>query len=171
MASSAPSAEEQVPKIAGGEPSLGQRWYVLILTMLVYTFSIADRYVISTVLEPIRLEFHLNETEASAFTGLALGFFYVTMGLPMSWLADRYNRQKLLTFAVAAWSVMTTVCGYVTTPFQLMLARIGVGIGEAGGTPPCNTIIADYFPPSRRNMATSIFADRKSTRLNSSHQI
>lgn len=147
-----------VPSATDDDPTLSQRWYILIVTMLVYTVSIADRYVISTVLEPIRLEFHLNETEASAFTGLALGFFYVTMGLPMSWLADRYNRQKLLTFAVAAWSVMTTLCGFVTSPLQLMLARIGVGIGEAGGTPPCNTIIADYFPPSRRNMATSIFA-------------
>jgi MFS family permease len=140
------------------ESTMLRRWYVLAITMLVYTFSIADRYVISTVLEPIRLEFHLNETRAGVFTGVALGLFYVTMGLPMSWLADRRNRKNLLTFAIAAWSVMTTVCGFVTTPFQLMLARIGVGIGEAGGTPPCNTIIADYFPPARRPMATTIFA-------------
>lgn len=140
------------------DEGLAARWYVLAITMLVYTVSIADRYVISTVLEPIRIEFHLTETEAGLFTGVALGLFYVTMGLPMSWLADRYNRRNLLAFAVAVWSVMTTVCGLARTPVQLMLARVGVGIGEAGGTPPCNTIIADCFPPERRAMATTVFA-------------
>ncbi len=134
------------------------RWYVLALTMLVYTVSIADRYVISTVLEPIRLEFHLSETEAGLFTGVALGLFYVTMGLPMSWLADRTNRRNVLAAALAIWSIMTTLCGVARTPMHLMFARIGVGSGEAGGTPPCNAIIADYFPPSRRAMATTIFA-------------
>jgi len=143
---------------APNEASALTRWYVLLLCMLVYTVSIADRYVISTVLEPIRLEFHLTETAAGLFTGVALGLFYVTLGLPMSWLADRTNRRNLLTFAVAAWSIMTTLCGLARSPVQLMLARIGVGIGEAGGTPPCNAIIADYFPPARRAMATSVFA-------------
>lgn len=138
--------------------SRAMRWYVVMLTMLVYTMSIADRYVISTVLEPIRLEFHLDESAAAAFTGVALGLFYVTMGLPMSWLADRFCRRNILVFSLGAWSVMTTLCGFATGPIQLMAARIGVGIGEAGGTPPCNTIIADHFPPARRAAPTTIFA-------------
>ncbi len=151
MATAAPTSTLSTPGFA-------QRWYVLFITMLVYTFSIADRYVISTVLEPIRIELKLSDGGVAFLSGVALALFYVTMGLPMSWIADRYNRRNLLAFAVAMWSIMTTFCGFARGYADLMLARIGVGIGEAGGTPPCNTIIADYFPPERRAMATSIFA-------------
>ena len=154
MASSAPPETAKADQAA----SLPQRWYVLFIMMLVYTLSIADRYVISTVLEPIRIELHLSDGGVAFLSGFALAFFYVFMGLPMSWVADRYNRRNLLVFAVATWSVMTTLCGFARGYVDLMLARIGVGVGEAGGTPPCNTIIADYFPADRRAMATTIFA-------------
>lgn len=150
MATTAPTMEV--------ETGLLQRWYVLIITMLVYTMSIADRYMISSVLEPIRLEFNMNDTETAWLSGISLALFYVVLGIPMSWYADRANRAKLLAAAVATWSIFTTFCGFVRTPFQLVLGRIGVGAGEAGGTPPCNSIIADYFPPARRPMATTIFA-------------
>lgn len=139
-------------------PSMGQRWYVLIVMMLVYTINIADRYVMSTVLEPIRVELKLSDGGVAFLTGVSLALFYVTMGLPLSWIADRHNRRNLLSFSIAVWSVMTTLCGLATGYWHLLLARIGVGIGEAGGTPPCNTIVADYFPPDRRAMAMTIFA-------------
>ena len=151
MATVAPTTSEDTA-------SMGLRWYVLIITMLVYTINIADRYVMSTVLEPIRLELQLTDGGIAFLTGVSLALFYVTMGIPLSWVADRYNRKNLLAASIAAWSVMTTLCGLSKGYSQLLLARIGVGIGEAGGTPACNAIIGDYFPASRRPMAMTIFA-------------
>ncbi len=134
------------------------RWYVLFITMLVYTINIADRYVMSTVLEPIRLELKLSDGGIAFLTGVSLALFYVTMGIPLSWVADRYNRKNLLAASIAAWSVMTTMCGLSRGYSQLLLARMGVGIGEAGGTPACTSIVGDYFPADRRPMAMTIFA-------------
>jgi predicted MFS family arabinose efflux permease len=150
MASTAPVNADEVA-------SLGRRWYVLIIMMLVYTVSIADRYVLSTVLGPIAEEFKLSDTE-TAWLGIPLALFYVTMGIPLSWLCDRTNRTRLLAASVAVWSAMTAITGYTRGYFDLLLARIGVGIGEAGGTPACNSIIADYFPADRRSMAMTVFA-------------
>ncbi len=140
------------------EAGLSSRWYVLIITMFVYTISIADRYVMSTVLEPIRLELHLTDAGIAFLTGVSLALFYVTLGIPLSWVADRYNRRNLLAMSLVAWSAMTALCGLSAGYWQLLMARIGVGIGEAGGTPACNTIVADYFPASRRPMAMTVFA-------------
>ncbi len=137
--------------------TLGQRWYVLIMMMLVYTISIADRYVLSTLLGPISAELNLSDKGAASL-GIPLALFYVTMGIPLSWLCDRTNRTRLLAASVAVWSAMTALTGYTKGYFDLLLARIGVGIGEAGGTPACNSIIADYFPSDRRSMAMTIFA-------------
>ena len=142
------------------EPESGifQRWYVLIIMMFAYTINIADRYVMSTVLEPIRLELKLTDGGVAFLTGVSLALFYVTMGIPLSWIADRYNRRNLLAISITVWSAMTTLCGLSTSYMQLLLARIGVGIGEAGGTPSCNAIVSDYFPAARRPMAMTIFA-------------
>jgi MFS family permease len=150
MASTAPVNADNVS-------TLGQRWYVLIIMMLVYTISIADRYVLSTLLGPISKEFKLTDSE-TAWLGIPLALFYVVMGIPLSWLCDRTNRTKLLAASVAVWSAMTAVTGYTKGYFDLLLARVGVGIGEAGGTPACNAIIADYFPADRRSMAMTVFA-------------
>lgn len=153
MASNAPTA----PVNADDVSTLGQRWYVLIIMMLVYTISIADRYVLSTLLGPISKELKLSDTE-TAWLGLPLALFYVGMGIPLSWLCDRTNRRNLLAASVAVWSFMTAITGYTRGYFDLLLARVGVGIGEAGGTPACNSIIADYFPANRRSMAMTVFA-------------
>ncbi|MFM6939238.1 MAG: spinster family MFS transporter, partial [Rhodoluna sp.] len=145
------------PRTLDSEPSMRQRWYVLFIMMLVYTVSIADRYVLSTLLGPIGDEFKLNDTQR-AWLGIPLALFYVTMGIPLSWLCDRRNRRNLLVVCVAIWSAMTAWTGVTRSYMQLLLVRIGVGIGEAGGTPACNSIVADYFPASRRSMAMTIFA-------------
>lgn len=150
MASMAPVGADRVS-------TLGQRWYVLIIMMLVYTISIADRYVLSTLIGPISKELQLSDTGA-AWLGIPLALFYVVMGLPLSWLCDRTNRRTLLAASVAVWSLMTTLTGYTRGFWDLLLARVGVGIGEAGGTPACNSIIADYFPADRRSMAMTVFA-------------
>ncbi len=134
------------------------RWYVLIVMCLVYTVSIADRYVISTVLEPIRLELQLTDSGIAFLTGVTLALFYVSFGIPLSLLADRVNRRNIIALSLIAWSTMTVLCGRATTYLQLLLPRIGVGIGEAGGTPAATSILADYFPPLRRPMALTIFS-------------
>ena len=145
------------PTAQDDAPSLSQRWYVLFVMMLVYTVSIADRYVLSTLLGPIGNEFNLNDTQR-AWLGIPLALFYVTMGIPLSWLCDRRNRRNLLSVCVTIWSAMTAITGATTSYMQLLLVRIGVGVGEAGGTPACNSIVADYFPANRRSMAMTIFA-------------
>ncbi len=134
------------------------RWYVLVMTCLIYMINIGDRYVVSTVLEPIRLELRLNDKGAAFLTGVPLGLFYVTLGIPISWLADRSNRRNILGACVLIWSGFTAACGLSRTYLQFLLARIGVGTGEAGGTPTSNALLADYFPAGRRPMAFTILA-------------
>ena len=145
--------------LQSGKASSGAlRWYVLIVMCLIYTISIADRYVMSTVLEPIRLELKLTDGGVAFLTGVSLALFYVTLGIPIAWLADRTSRRNILAISLVVWSIMSALCGISRTYLQLLLARIGVGIGEAGGTPPANSIIADYFPAGRRPMAMAVFA-------------
>jgi MFS family permease len=138
--------------------SLIERWYVVIVMCLVYAISIADRYVVSTVLEPIRLDLKLTDGGVAFLTAAPLGLFYVAFGIPMSWLADRRNRRNILAASMIAWSGITALCGLSRTYWQFLAARIGVGVGETGGTPPANSIIADYFPADRRPMALGVFA-------------
>ena len=148
-ATAAPAGEENA--------SFALRWYVLFIMMLAYTINIADRYVMSTVLEQIRIDLKLSDGGVAFLTGVSLALFYVGMGIPLSWIADRYNRRNLLAISITLWSVMTTLCGLSKGYTQLLLARMGVGVGEAGGTPSCNSIICDYFPAPRRPMALTIF--------------
>ncbi|MFM7784563.1 MAG: spinster family MFS transporter [Gammaproteobacteria bacterium] len=139
-------------------PSFAARWYVLIMMVLVYTLSIADRYVMSTVLEPIRLELQLSDSGIAFLTGVSLALFYVVFGFPLSWLIDRGNRRNIIAISVIVWSAMTTFCGMAQNYWHLLIARIGVGIGEAGGTPGASSLLSDYFPAHRRPMALTIFS-------------
>jgi predicted MFS family arabinose efflux permease len=134
------------------------RWYVLGVLTCVYALNIADRFSISTLIEPIRQELHLSDSGIAFLTGVALALFYVTVGLPIAALADRMNRRNIIAISLAVWSGMTAVCGLAQNYTQLILARFGVGIGEAGGTPPSTSILADKFPPERRPMALTVFA-------------
>jgi MFS family permease len=134
------------------------RWYVVLVLGLVYALNIADRYVVSTVLEPIRIEFHLTDTGVGWLTGVSLALFYITIGIPISQLADRSNRRNIVAVAMGLWSLMTALLGFTQSFWQFLLVRIGVGIGEAGGTPPSTSIIADYFPRERRAFALTVYA-------------
>jgi MFS family permease len=144
--------------VDAGQVSLAERWYVLIMMCLVYTLSIADRYVVSTVLDPIRLELHLTDSGVAMLTGLAFGLFYVILGFPLSYLIDRYNRRKIVAVCLVLWSAMTAVCGLARNSFEFFLARVGVTVGEAGGTPGANSLLSDYFPATRRAMALTVFS-------------
>src|SRR5579859_1754744 len=145
--------------IAGLQVSTSiERWYVLAMTCLIYAINIADRYVVSTLLEPIRLELHLNDAGVAFLTGIPLALFYVSFGLPISWLADRSNRRNILATALVLWSAFTVLCGMSRTYWQFLLGRIGVGVGEAGGLPPSSAILSDCFPAERRPMAFTVLA-------------
>jgi predicted MFS family arabinose efflux permease len=135
-----------------------KRWYVLFLLTGVYALNIADRFVVSTLIEPIKAELHVSDAAIGLLTGGALAIFYVAAGLPLSVLADRVNRRNLIAFSLGAWSLMTAVCGLTRSFWQLMAARVLVGVGEAGGTPPSQSLISDYFPWRRRAFALSIYA-------------
>ena len=149
MAGNAPAGEANA--------SVALRWYVLLIMMLAYTINIADRYVMSTVLEEIRVELHLSDGGVAFLTGVSLALFYVTMGIPLSWIADRSNRRNVLAISITLWSLMTTLCGLSRSYTTLLLARMGVGVGEAGGTPSCTSIICDYFPAARDYVAQMKF--------------
>ena len=138
--------------------SLAQRWYVAVMMCLVYTLSICDRYSISTVLEPIRRELHLSDANIAFLTGVSLALFYVVFGFPLSWLIDRSSRRNIIGICLIAWSLLTAATGIARSYGQLLLARIGVGVGEAGGTPGANSLLSDFFPAERRPMALSVFA-------------
>src|SRR3984885_14704825 len=122
------------------------RWYALVVLTIVYASNIADRYVISTLIEAIRLEFRLSDTAIGFLTGTALAIFYTGMGLPLGLIADRVDRRKLIALSVGIWSLMTALSGMAANFSQLLLARIGVGIGEAGGTPASQSLLGDVFP-------------------------
>ena len=104
-------------------PSSILRWYVLILTCLIYAINIADRYVVSTVLEPIRLELRLDDAGVAFLTGAPLALFYVTFGIPISWLADRANRRNILAVSLIIWSAFTALCGISRNYWEFLLGR------------------------------------------------
>ncbi len=141
-------------------PGLGpvRRWYVLGVLMLVYALNIADRFVMSTLIEPIKADLGLSDFSVAFLTGTALACFYVTGGLPLAYLADRANRRNMVAAALGAWSVMTACCGIVQNYWQMLAARIGVGVGEAGGTPPSVSLLSDYFPWRSRALAMSVYS-------------
>lgn len=151
-------AAQLEPGAAVDRPSWQVQWYVLIMMCLVYTLSIADRYVISTVLEPIRKELGLTDFMVNMAAGLPLAIFYLVFGFPLSWLIDRGSRRNIVSACLIIWSAMTMLCGKAQFALQFSLTRIGVGIGEAGGTPGANSILSDYFGAAMRPMALTVFS-------------
>jgi MFS family permease len=148
----------QNPQSVERGASIATRWYVLALLTAVYTVNIADRFMISTLIEPIKTDLQLSDSRVGLLTGVALAIFYVTAGLPLALVADRGNRRNLIAVALVAWSLATAACGLIRTFGQFMVARILVGVGEAGGTPPSQSLVSDYFPHRSRALAFSIYA-------------
>jgi MFS family permease len=149
------------PEIPGKPPTNSwelfndrQRWMLVIVLFLVTSSGAIDRAVVAILLEPIKQEFHVSDTALGLLTGVAFGILYAILGVPLGRYADRGDRRLLITASVGMWSILTAACGWVSSFFQLFLLRIGVGIGEAGGTgPPVMSLLADYFPPERRAKA------------------
>lgn len=133
------------------------RYYVLIMVTGASVLNIADRLIMSILLEDIKAEFVLTDTQMGLLAGLAFVLFYALMSIPIARLADKSNRKNILAAALVIWSGMTALCGAATGFVSLFLARLGVGVGEAGGSPPTYSIIADYFKPSERARAMGVY--------------
>ena len=133
------------------------RIYVLALLTLVYTFNHIDRQILVILLEPIKADLHLDDSQLGLLSGLAFAAFYATLGIPIAMWADRGDRRKIIALALMVWSGMTALSGFAQSYWQLLLARMGVGVGEAGGTPPATSIIADLYGPQERAMALGIY--------------
>lgn len=134
------------------------KWFVLAMLTAVYTFSFIDRQILVILAEPIKADLGLSDTQLGLLTGLAFAALYITLGLPIARLADKGNRKNIVAISLAIWSFMTAISGSATNFLQLFLARVGVGIGEAGGSPPSHSIISDYFPPKKRATALAIYS-------------
>ena len=132
------------------------RWYVLAVLTGVSTFAFIDRQLIVIMQESIKAEMGLSDTQLGLLSGLAFAFFHATFGLVIARLADQYNRKNIITAALTLWSLITAFTGYANNFIQLLFARMGVGIGEAGSSPPAHSMIADYFPPQERGKAYAI---------------
>jgi MFS family permease len=132
-------------------------WYGLAVLTTVSAFAQMDRIALAILLQPIKLELHLSDQQLGLLTGLAFALFYATLGLPLARYADRASRTKLLAICLGLWTLMTTLSGFTRTFPQLFLARVGVGVGEAGCTPAAFSLIGDLFPRTRRTLAVAIF--------------
>ena len=136
----------------------GLRTRVLVLLLIAYIFNFVDRQIVGVLAIPIKQELQLTDRELGLLGGLAFAMFYTTLALPIARLADRRGRARIIAFSVALWSAFTALCGAAQNFWQLFLARMGVGIGEAGGVAPSYALISDYFPPSSRGRALAFFS-------------
>lgn len=143
--------------LSAPKPS-GYRFAVLALLFIVYAFNFIDRQILGILAPAIKSELHFTDTQLGWLGGPAFAIFYTALGVPIAWLADRSNRVWIMTAALAVWSVFTAACGYASSFVQLFGARLGVGVGEAGGVAPAYSIISDYFPPRERARALATYS-------------
>ncbi len=141
----------------GNGLSKSARRYSLAVLVVVYTFNFIDRQILAILLPAIKAEFLVDDWVLGFLVGTSFAVFYATLGMPIALLADRWNRRNLIAGALAIWSVMTALSGIAANIVQLSLARVGVGIGEAGCSPPAHSMISDYYPPEKRATAMGIF--------------
>lgn len=124
----------------------------------VYTFNFIDRQILVILQESIKKDLGLSDVHLGMLTGLTFALFYVTLGIPVARYADKNNRKNVVSVSLVIWSLMTAISGLVNNFVQLLIARIGVGIGEAGGSPPSHSIVSDYYPPEKRASALAIYS-------------
>lgn len=138
--------------------ALKRRGWTLALLTLTYFFSFMDRQILAILLEAIKADLKLSDTQLGLLSGLVFAIFYATLGIPIARLADRTSRKRIIAISLAVWSAMTALSGVAQNFTQLVLARIGVGVGEAGAGPPSHSIIADLYPPEKRASAMAIYS-------------
>lgn len=131
---------------------------VLAMLLVVYIFNFVDRQILSILAAPIQKDLGLSDTQLGLLGGIAFALLYSTLAVPLAWLADRTSRSWVITVSLGLWSLFTALCGFAHGFWHIFLARLGVGIGEAGGVAPSYALIADYFPSHRRAFALSIYS-------------
>ncbi|MBO9580724.1 MAG: MFS transporter [Sphingobium sp.] len=131
---------------------------VLAMLLIVYVFNFVDRQILSILAAPIQAELKLDDAQMGLLGGVAFALLYSTLGVPLAWIADRSSRTWVITVSLLLWSGFTALCGTANGFWQLFLARLGVGIGEAGGVAPSYAVIGDYFPSHRRALALSVYS-------------
>jgi len=134
------------------------RQYMLLLLMVVLTFNLLDRFVLALVIEPVKQEFQLSDSQIGLLTGLAFALFYAIAGIPIARWSDQGNRSTIVSITTGLWSVMVVLFGLVGNFTQLLLVRVGIAVGEAGCWPPANSLIADYFSRAERPKAMAMYS-------------
>ena len=139
-------------------PRNTQATFALIMLAVVYAFNFIDRQILVILQESIKADMGLSDAQLGLLSGFSFALIYVTAGIPIAYWADRGNRKNIVSLALFVWSGMTALSGLAQNYTHLLLARIGVGLGEAGGSPPSHSIISDYYPPEKRGTAMSIYS-------------
>jgi MFS family permease len=138
--------------------SLAYPWFVVAILMIAYVFSFVDRQILNLLVGPIRRDLGISDTQMSLLMGFSFAIFYTVLGIPLARIADSKSRRGLIVAGIIVWSAMTAFCGLAKHYWQLLLFRIGVGVGEAALSPAAYSMIADYFPPERRSTAMSVYS-------------
>lgn len=159
MAIDQPAASPPASALDDAEtaPVGGRAWFALWMLCFVYVLNFLDRQLLSILAKPIQDSLNVTDGQLGLIGGLYFALFYCLISIPVGWLADKTNRVRVLAFACGLWSAATVGCGLAANYLQLVIARMTVGIGEAGGVPPSYAIISDYFPPGRRGFALGIY--------------
>ncbi len=146
------------PSAQAPDFSVAYKRFALVMLTVVYAFNFIDRQILVILQEPIKADMGLSDTQLGLLSGFTFALVYVIAGIPIAYWADRSNRRNIVALSLVVWSGMTTLSGFVQNYTQLLLARVGVGLGEAGGSPPAHSMISDYYPPEKRGTALSFYS-------------
>lgn len=147
-----------IPTSAAKPEAPSYRYWALAFLFVAYTFNFIDRQIMGILNVPIQTELGASDEQMGLLGGLSFAMLYCGLGIPIAYLADRWDRSWIMTAALALWSGFTALCGFAQSYTQLFLARMGVGVGEAGGVAPAYSLIADYFPPKERARALAVYS-------------
>jgi len=146
------------PRNLISKPSYVYEWYVVLVCMLAYVFSFVDRQVLALMIEPIKRDLQISDTEFSLLQGFAFSLFYALMGMPIAYLADRFARPRIIAIGIALWSLATAACGASQNFLQMFVARMGVGVGEAALSPATYSMLSDLFPREKLGRAVGVYS-------------
>lgn len=150
--------DKKIKGVASGYDSPTYKYYALAILTTVYIFNFIDRQILVILQEDIKVDLGLSDTQLGLLSGISFAIFYVTVGIPIARMADKGVRRNIIALSIGAWSFMTALSGAAQNFTQILLARIGVAVGEAGGSPPAHSMISDMFPPRQRATALSIYS-------------
>ena len=138
--------------------SAGYKRTVLVILTIVYTLNFIDRTILGIIGQPVKESLGITDNQLGLLTGLAFALLYTTLGIPIARLAERFSRVNIMAICITIWSAFTALCGLAPNFAAMLAFRVGVGVGEAGCSPPAHSLISDYFEPKQRASALSVFA-------------